>query len=153
MKVSAGYPAGAAGLILLLASALAAATAPTGRYTSSGGVVKDNKTGLYWQQAATPVMYTFASAMTYCSGNIAALPGSGWRLPAVKELETLVDDSVASPGPTIDAGAFPSTPADYFWSSTPAVSPRSSDAWVVSFSDGSAWAVDSSNMGSVRCIR
>jgi hypothetical protein len=151
MKVSAARLAGAAALSLLLAPGWAPAAAPAGRYTTAaGGIVKDNKTGLYWQQAAAPMTYSFASAMTYCSSNTAALPGSGWRLPTVKELLTLVDDSVASPGPTIDASAFPSTPANDFWSSTSAGA--SSDAWYVNFFNGSATAF-SIRVGNVRCVR
>lgn len=150
MKVSAARLAGAAALGLLLAPARAPAAAPAGRYTASTGVVKDNKTGLYWQQPAAPTTYSLADAMTYCSSNTAALPGTGWRLPTVKELLTLVDDSVASPGPTIDASAFPSTPANVFWSSTP--SGASSNFWYVNFFNGSATSYDTLT-GHVRCVR
>jgi hypothetical protein len=153
MKVSAARLAGAAALGLLLAPAPAPAAAPAGRYTASGGVVKDNKTGLYWQQAAAPAEYSFATAVTYCSGNAAALPGAGWRLPAIKELQTLVDDSIASPGPTIDASAFPATPAGYFWSSTPYVPSPSSFVWSVNFSGGQTSASSTDLMRNVRCVR
>jgi len=149
MKSSAARLSGAAVLSFLLAPTPVPAAAPAGRYTASGGVVKDNKTGLYWQQTAAPMTYTLASAMTYCSGNAAALPGTGWRLPAVKELATLIDDSVASPGPTIDASAFPATPASVFWSSTPATPPPFT--WGVNFLSGEVSAVD--GMLNVRCVR
>lgn len=151
MKVLAARLAGAVALSFLLAPPPAPAAAPAGRYTATGGIVKDNKTGLYWQQAAAPTTFSFADAMTYCSSNTAALPGNGWRLPTVKELLTLVDDSVASPGPTIDASAFPSTPANDFWSSTPAGA--SSDAvYYVNFFNGSAISF-TIRMGNVRCVR
>jgi hypothetical protein len=141
-----------AALFALLVAVPARASAPAGRFTASAGVVHDSKTGLNWQQAVSTTLYTYANALIYCSGNVAALPGSGWRLPAIKELETLVDDSVASPGPTIDASAFPSTPANFFWSSTPYV-PITSDAWYVRFIYGNTGINAKSNAGAVRCVR
>lgn len=152
MKVSATRLAGAAALSLLLASAPAPAAAPAGRYTASGGVVKDNKTGLSWQQAAAPMTYSLASAITYCSGNVAALPGTGWRLPAIKELQTLVDDSVAT-GPRIDTVAFPATSAAIFWSSTPYAPAASSSGWYVDFSNGATLNIVSTSLENVRCVR
>src|SRR5450432_569897 len=135
MTLPGGRFVASAALFVLLVTVPALASAPAGRFTASAGVVHDSKTGLNWQQAVSTTLYTYASALTYCSGNVAALPGSGWRLPAIKELQTLVDDSVASPGPTIDASAFSSTPADYFWSSTPYV-PDTSSACIVYFTNG-----------------
>lgn len=153
MKASAARLAGSAALSLLLAPDPAPAAAPPGRYTVSGGVVKDNKTGLYWQQAAALMTYSFASAMTYCSGNAAALSGAGWHLPAIKELLTLVDDSVASPGPTIDASAFPAAPASVFWSSTPYALSAPSNAWIVDFYSGHTDRYGMTGMYNVRCVR
>lgn len=48
------------------------------------------------------------------------LDASGWRLPTVKELRSLVDIRVPVPGPTIDTNAFPGTASDIFHTSTPA---------------------------------
>ena len=55
-------------------------------------------------------------------------PGNaGWRVPNVKELESLIDRGCANPA--ISGGRFPDQPAVDFWSSTP--------GWAVSFNDGS----------------
>ena len=43
---------------------------------------------------------------------------SDWRMPAVKELQSIVDYSIAYPGPTINTAYFPNTVASYYWSST-----------------------------------
>lgn len=68
--------------------------------------------------------------------NVASLCGSNdWRLPTAKELESLVDYGVPSPGPTIDAAWFPNTVGNWFWSSSPDVADASL-AWVVDFSNG-----------------
>ena len=61
-----------------------------------------------------------------------------WRLPTVKELQTLVNYGVASPGPTIDTTWFPNTQGSYYWSSSPYVG-SSGYAWYVYFNYGSVY--------------
>jgi hypothetical protein len=141
-----------AALFALLVAVPARASAPAGRFTPSAGVVHDSKTGLNWQQTVSTTRYTYANAVTYCGGNVAALPGSGWRLPAIKELQTLIDDSVAPPGPTIDASAFSSTPADFFWSSTLYAS-NTSNSWTVQFFNGNTNHNAVTDTEYVRCVR
>ncbi len=62
--------------------------------------------------------------------------GRGWRLPNVKELASLVDDT--RPDGTIDPLIFPGTPAITLWSGTPlAASPAAPrSAWTVGFLAG-----------------
>jgi hypothetical protein len=92
------------------------ATAPAGRYTVMSSTVLDNKTGLLWQRDVdTATQRTQDEAKTYCAG--VSLPGSGWRVPSVKELSTLVDDSAQFPA--WDTTAFPDTGFYYFTTSTP----------------------------------
>ena len=124
------------------------ANAPAGRYTTSSGTVYDTKTKLTWQQAVAPGTYTWANAKAYCAG--LSLNGTGWRLPTIKELQTIVDESQTNP--SIDTTAFPSTPANWFWSSSPLVG-SSSYACSVSFNDGSADCSAVSSASYVRCVR
>ena len=77
-----------------------------------GGLVRDTLTSLVWQQQASPSM-TWAAAQTYCSS-----AGSGFRVPTVKELISLVDLTVTS-GETINQVAFPNMPVAPFWTSSP----------------------------------
>ena len=63
------------------------ANAPAGRYTTSSGTVYDTKTKLTWQQAVAPGTYAWAGAKAYCAG--LNLGGTGWRLPTIKELQTI----------------------------------------------------------------
>ena len=87
-------------------------------YTDLGnGVVKDNVTGLEWQQATAPGTYTWQQAIDYCN-NLSLGGKDDWRLPTIKELSTLVDSSIPYPGPTINTSYFPDTVASYYWSST-----------------------------------
>jgi hypothetical protein len=136
----------AAGLTLL-----ARADAPAGRYTIANGTVYDTKTKLTWQQAVPGTTYTWANAKTYCAG--LSLAGTEWRLPTVKELQTIVDELQTNPA--IDATAFPSTPTSRFWSSSPLAgsSSSSSYAWHVYFIDGSTYNEDVSKIYAVRCVR
>jgi hypothetical protein len=123
------------------------ANAPAGHYVvNGGGTVLDTKTKLTWQQTPSSSTLNSANANTYCTD-----AGTGWRLPTVKELQTLVDDSVASPGPTIDAGFFPGTPAGLFWSST-----STFGSWLVDFSTGNSSGyenIDSGFRQNVRCVK
>ena len=63
-----------------------------GRYDLSvTGTARDVKTGLTWQRVApTTGRRKLADAKTYCATGT-GLSGTGWRLPTVKELLTLVD--------------------------------------------------------------
>ena len=131
----------------------ARANAPAGRYAISNGTVYDAKTNLTWQQTLPVAQYTVTSAAAYCSGLGATLPGS-WRLPTVKELESLVDYSQAM-GPSttlIDSIAFGGTRPAGFWSST-LVAGSSINAWYVSFADGSAHQGPTTSNEAARCVR
>jgi hypothetical protein len=68
----------------------------------------------------------------------------------MKELQTLVDESRASP--TIDADAFPDTPAEGFWAATPLVG-SSAAFWFVSFDEGIAYNALRTHPYRYRCVR
>jgi hypothetical protein len=124
------------------------ANAPAGQYTTANGTVYDNRTKLTWQQTVPSTTYTWAGAKTCCAG--LNLGGTGWRLPTVKELQTIVDDSQSSP--SIDTTAFLSTSASWFWSSSP-MAGSSTNAWGVNFNYGDTGDFAVSNMFNVRCVR
>jgi hypothetical protein len=138
---------------MMLLGSLAWAAAPAGRYTvnEQAATVLDNKTGLTWQRAVPSTSYTWANAQAYCQGLNLGGFSSGWRLPTKLELETLVDVRVAPPGPAIDTTAFPATPAEAFWTSSPRAG--STDAWFVFFFDGYTFFDGMDNSLSVRCVR
>jgi len=80
------------------------------------GTVSDAATGLTWQQADDGKTRDWPQALHYC----ATLDLNGqqnWRLPNVKELQSIVDYSHNDPA--IDAGTFRQTDRNgWFWSST-----------------------------------
>jgi hypothetical protein len=142
-----------AGLVLLATVRPSVADAPAGRFTVSGGTAADAKTGLVWQRVVPSGTYTWAQADTYCASNTGGLPGSGWRLPSLLELQTIVDDSRASPA--IDPTVFPNTPPEYFWtSSTEATgTPATNYKWYVRFDYGSTLTDEVANTHRLRCVR
>ncbi len=142
----------------LLVSRASHADAPAGRYEIlAAGTVYDAKTKLTWQQSVPQTgSYTWGSAGTpgtaqsYCA--TLDLNGSGWRLPTVGELLTLVDYTQAGGSSMIDPTYFPGTPPSAFWSSTLAAG-SSSVAWYVYFLYGYSYVVGVSGTGYVRCVR
>lgn len=101
-------------LPLLFFAPLGKADAPPGHFTVSTEIVVDNFTRLTWQRASSAVM-TSSEAAALCAA--LTLAGSTeWRLPSIKELQTIVDETRTSPA--IDTTAFPDTPAEEFWSSS-----------------------------------
>jgi hypothetical protein len=123
------------------------ADALPGRYVTKLGAVYDTKTKLIWQQAPAPTTATFSEAEQYCIS--VSSKTVTWRVPGVKELETLVDETRSNPA--IDPTAFPSTPADYFWTSSPVTSfPMS--AWSVDFRRGLDNFFDVTSQHYVRCV-
>ena len=116
-------------------AALAAAIADTRFIDNGDDTVTDTRTGLMWSKAPIGNLEdgeTFADAEKLC-GELALGGHSDWRLPNVHELFGLVDHS--RHGPAIDVHAFPDTPSDWFWTSTPSAWAPSC-AWCVDFNDG-----------------
>jgi hypothetical protein len=75
---------------------------------------------------------------------------SDWRIPNVRELQSIVD--YGQDDPSIDA-IFGPTPVDSYWSSTTVVTPGPIDGWVVHFSIGSVYPDFKSNVHCVRAVR
>ena len=128
-------------LILVLAAAGMAHAADRFAYSNSGSEVIDSTTGLTWRRCAEGMTWDSNS----CTGNatlfthegalaqakIQSSPEKPWRLPNIKELASLVDNSRNNPA--IDLVAFPNTPpTSTFWSSTPYAA-DSTYTWYVFF--------------------
>lgn len=115
-------------------------------YTITDDTVYDTRTQLTWQQTFPSERYTWEDATNYCAS---LEPSAGWRLPSINELQTLVDDSV---NPAIDKSAFPETPSEYFWSSSPVID-DATRAWTTFFTNGSTYSFAKSATKNVRCVR
>jgi len=148
---------GALAIIMVTSPRSVDAAAPDGHYVitagsgAGNGTVYDSKSKLTWQQTVSSAKYSWTEAKSYCAGVGATLGGTGWRVPTIKELLSIVDFSQG--GPAVDRNAFPSTPSGEFWSSSPKAH-SSSYAWLVHFgSGGDVYDGSVSSTFSVRCVR
>lgn len=122
--------------------------APAPRFDLADETVTDRGTGLMWQRGHLPAV-VWLDALAGCE----ALDLAGhqdWRVPTLKEQQTLVDDRRLQP--CIDVVAFPGTPAEWFWSSTPITNPPS-QAWLTSYTDGYASIMADTELHLVKCVR
>jgi hypothetical protein len=106
---------------------------------ATNNVVLDRRTGVQWRRCLTGQLWSGSA----CTGSAAMLNHdnalrytrsfSGWRLPSIKELGSLVDFSRTSPA--LDVNAFPGASTTTTWSSTPYVQAPSL-AFSVGFMNG-----------------
>lgn len=126
-------------------------------YSADGTEVTDAQTGLIWRRCT--VGQTWANAT--CTGGLTvfsheealahAMTQTGWRLPNVKELASLVD--ITSVRPAVNSLAFPGTPTAAYWSSTPDVQ-APANAWAVDFTLGAVNPLGRNTFGVlVRLVR
>lgn len=122
------------------------------------GTVTDQYTALMWQRCPVGFVLDDAGTPQDMSDDVCNATGAepariwqstlqdaqddasagydDWRLPNVKELESL---TTACTVPTLETDVFPDTPVDRaFWTSTPNQDPRTSEgaAWQVNFANG-----------------
>jgi hypothetical protein len=111
----------------------------------------DKSTGLIWQDNsdAKSVKKDFLGAKSYCK-NLKLAGYSDWRLPNIKELQSIVD--IKKYKPAVKSGIKNISIRDYYWSST-SYKNNSSQAWTVRFSNGHTGYNYESNSYYVRCVR
>lgn len=107
------------------------------RFVAHGDCVHDTTTGLTWRRDADPARkkLTWAAALAFIrelNGNT-AVDESCWRLPNVRELESLID--LSSHSPALTPGHSFINVRDAYWSSTTSIyEPRY--AWTLYCRDG-----------------
>jgi hypothetical protein len=114
------------------------------RYTPSanGDEVTDTQTGLVWKRCVEGMAWSGSTCtgsyatFTHEQALVQAKNSTNYRLPNVKELASIVDRTRSNPA--IDPAAFPATPSQWHWTSTPYVG-DSSYAWFVFFSYGNVY--------------
>lgn len=130
-----------------LAAVGALAAAPTGRYVIDGRTAYDTTSKLTWSRDFKTAL-TFAAAVTYC-GDLPLNGFDDWRLPTLKELQSLVD--YRTDYPAIDTTVFEGTTNDDFWSSTSYLF-NAEAKWAVRFSTGDSFPPDF-DPKAARCVR
>jgi hypothetical protein len=126
---------------------------PSPRYSVSSDMVTDNGTTLVWEKAYRgPTRWPDVKSI--CNG-VTTGGKSGWRMPAIAELLTLVDETKLPPGPVLDTSVFdmPSGSDVAFTSGTLcATSPTYETPWRVFFLDGQLLPTTGGNHYA-RCVR
>jgi len=123
-------------------------------YIDNGnGTVTDNCTGLMWQKDDDDQLKIWVDALSYCE-NLTLGGHADWRLPDVRQLQSLVNYGMHDPA--IDSTYFPGTNTDdSYWSSTTVLTSLDL-AWSLDFQDGKV--EDDSDVWKpggnyVRCVR
>ncbi len=111
----------------LLTSSEVAYSAERYNYSADGSEVTDSQTGLIWSRCSegqawngsaclgVPALFLHEAGLRHAQSK-----GNGWRLPNIKELDSIVDRTKANPA--IDTSVFPNTPPlSGYLSSTPLV--------------------------------
>jgi hypothetical protein len=138
---------------LLAAIAPAHASSEPCQYYAGAGTVTDNKTGLTWQVVASSTQLGEAQAAGACA--VLELDSNGpasphpWRLPTIRELQTLVDEGHVDPA--VSPAYFTDTPVGYFWSSTPAAN-TPGHFWGVYFGPGNTGTAPAADQHYARCV-
>lgn len=119
------------------------------------GTITDNATGLIWLQGEAGTR-TWLDALDYCENlEFPALSGiTDWRLPDVKELESITADNRVNPA--TDPLLFTGVSQAVYWSSTTSVATAGlnpSYAWGVSFGNGDVITRAKDQTLGVRCVR
>jgi len=124
------------------------ASTPTSRFVDHGnGTVTDTKTGLMWKQCTeglsgagcatgTAATYTWQGALQAAqtlntNGGFAGF--TDWRVPNVKELQSIVEFQCATP--TINATIFPATVVGWYWTASRDVNSNFT-VWTITFGYG-----------------
>jgi Protein of unknown function (DUF1566) len=134
---------------------------PDSRFVvNANGTVTDNKTQLMWKQCpvglsgaacavGTAQTLTWKGALDNSAAT--SLAGfSDWRVPNIKELESIVERRCYNP--SINETVFPNSPSNLFWSSS-VYAGDPNFAWVVNFYYGYGNGSVKNNSNYVRLVR
>lgn len=116
-----------------------------------GAAVRDNETGLVWEQSPGTTPLTWGDAQFQCN-NKKVGNRKGWRLPTIQELASLIDQT-ALVSPTLPAGhPFSNVTSGAYWSATSDAG-NTGNAWDVRFHNGNVFPDDKALDLFVWCVR
>jgi len=101
----------------------------TSKFIDNGdGTLTDQRTHLVWQKAPLTDTLTWEEALTYAD-TLSLGGNSDWRLPNIKELQSINDESLINP--SLSTTYFTVSGANKYWSST-TLPNQTSKAWYLS---------------------
>jgi len=114
--------------------------------------VLDKETGLVWEKSPQTTAVSSANVRLTCA-NKAVGGRKGWRLPSLTELASLVDPSIASPGPTLPPGhPFMAVQSANYWSGS-AHAENPALMWGVGFGNGAVLGLSKAFDQRAWCVR
>lgn len=126
-------------------------TFPVPHFTDNGnGTVTDNYTGLQWQRSPSPDSLTWEDGLKYAA-TLNTAGKTDWRVPNVKELESLNDEKLCKP--SLNKTFFPNVAIGNFWSSTTLLQRTTTVAWDMNTEYGIVTYHDKSLREYVLCVR
>jgi hypothetical protein len=119
-------------------------------FTDNGdGTIIDNSTELVWQKTPNTQTQNWENALVYAE-NLALANVSDWRLPNIKELQSLNDESRTNP--SINSSFFPSIGVNNYWSST-SLPNQTTNAWYLNTQFGISTYSSKTTANYVLCVR
>ena len=109
----------------------------------------DQTTGLTWQTTAAPDVLSWEQALDYANG-LVLNDCDDWRLPNVKELQSIVD--YGHTYPALDPMAFEALDTEPVWTST-SLAGHDEKAWTIDFKLGTVSYSDKTDALRVLCVR
>ncbi|MBC7523306.1 MAG: DUF1566 domain-containing protein [Flavobacterium sp.] len=126
------------------------ATTIANHYTDNGnGTITDNLTQLVWQKVPNTTVLTWENALVYAE-TLSLASATDWRLPNIKELQSLNDESVTNP--SANTTFFPTIGVHNYWSST-SLPNQTSKSWYWNTQFGITTYDIKTNTNYVICVR
>jgi Protein of unknown function (DUF1566)/Secretion system C-terminal sorting domain len=124
-------------------------TIPNHFTDNSNGTITDNLTHLVWQKAPNTAVLTWENALAYAE-NLSLASATDWRLPNIKELQSLNDESVTNP--SANTTFFPTIGVHNYWSST-SLPNQTTKSWYWNTQFGITTYDTKTNSNYVLCVR
>ena len=119
-------------------------------FTDNGdGTITDNLTQLVWQKTPNNSAQTWESALTYAEV-LSLGTATDWRLPNIKELQSLNDESLSNP--SANTTFFPTIGVHNYWSGT-SLPNQTTKAWFWNTQFGITSYDVKTNVNNVICVR
>ncbi len=122
-----------------------------------GKEVKDKRTGLIWQRCSLGQTFNgskcIGQARTYNWQQAlreTQAVGNNYRLPNIKELQSIIEESCHTPA--VNTKIFPNTSTGWYWSASPNTK-LNSEIWMLHFGSGNTYTGDRNIKYYVRAVR
>ena len=129
---------------------IAIPTTIANHFTDNGnGTITDNLTQLVWQKVPNTTPQTWENALAYAE-NLSLGTATDWRLPNIKELQSLNEESVTNP--SVNVAFFSAIGVHNYWSAT-SLPNQTTKAWYWNTQFGITTYDTKTNTNYVICVK